>query len=68
MIENVLVMKIILLQNPIINKTSQPKVQPIGGLVIKGLVVVIIKIGNGLTRPNPNDAFVPKSLGRLKLN
>jgi hypothetical protein len=53
MIENVVVIKKILLQNPIINKTSQPKVQPIVGLVIKGLVGVIIKIGNGVTRPNP---------------
>jgi hypothetical protein len=48
MIENIVVIKIILLQNPIINKTSPPKVQPIGGLI-----VVIIEIGNGVTRPNP---------------
>jgi hypothetical protein len=50
MIENVVVIKIIFLHNPIINKTSWTKVQPIGGLVIKGLVGVIIEIGNGVTR------------------
>lgn len=50
MIENVVVIKIILLQNPIINKTSRTKVQPIRGLVIKGLVGVIIEIRNGVTR------------------
>ncbi len=53
MIENAVVIKIIFLQNLFINKTSQPKVQAIEGLVIKGLVGVIIEIGNGVTRPNP---------------